>query len=303
MIKKAINALLYLFYLYPYRYFLRLFPFETALKIAEPISYFHRIFLKDKCKRALENLKNALGDSYSEKDLKNMVNSMIKNIYRFTVTTFFFDRISRDDHKRLVRIHGLENLKMAMSLQKGAILAFCHNSAYILALDAIGTLEKVNFLIIYEPPDQFHSLAKFFERKRIEFYKLSFGRQIASLKDIFRKLNQGEIVAISFDGIKTDKFLEVPFFNSTLQIPQGVFRISLSTGAPIVPFLCGWLENNSVEACVYKPIVVKDLQEAATELSYIFADHLRRYPTHWHGWFRMHTRVENGKKVLCLSKL
>jgi lauroyl/myristoyl acyltransferase len=114
---------------------------------------------------------------------------------------------------------------------------------------------------------------------------------LPALLRVRRLLAGGEVVSITAGGLAGD-WVDVPFLGSTLHLPAGPLRLSLDTGAPLLPLFLtrdedGFACHIEAPLCL-TPDLSRDAAclEAARAYAGLLERYTRRSPELWGGWMR-----------------
>ena len=119
-----------------------------------------------------------------------------------------------------------------------------------------------------------------------------YHQPMRSLITLVRFLGRGGLLGINADGMTGDTFVEVPFFDGTIELPTGPAQLAAHSGAPVVPMFVlseGLFGHRLV---LLKPVRVKDrsehaAHEATARFASILEEYVRRYPWAWWTWRRV----------------
>ncbi len=150
--------------------------------------------------------------------------------------------LSDEKFKKRVELHGLENLKEALTEGKGAVLFSAHMGNFEWAGCRIAVEGfKVTGVGLERP---YKKTNLFFENRR---RTRGMGTLYANKRElnIFRILKNNETLAMptEFDPLKTAK--EYDFFNKKAFIPSGPVELALKTGAALLPCFI-WRKNKYI---------------------------------------------------------
>ncbi len=180
---------------------------------------------------ALENLKIALGEEVSEKELKKI----LKNFFHSIMLMIFeisHNVIHRESIIPWVEVSGFEYLDEALKKGKGVIALSGHLSnvpAMVAWLAEKGYPVAVLFKEgKYLPKDFLFNLIKSYNIHPIPFYS---DKDVP--KEIIKALNKGMIVFILADQARHGVYAR--FFGKYVQCQKGAFVIARRKDSPIVP--------------------------------------------------------------------
>jgi len=275
-------------YILPFRFYLLLI---RVLSIFSASFYFRRRAAAGKALQAVQGLAPDKADK--------AITEGLRNVSLFGFLDFIADKWTPGRAEKYARIEGKENLEKAISGGKGVLLTYVHSNTFNVALPCTGHIKEIYPLVVLESKGWLSGIhakirGDLWESvPNLEFTYLD-REENASLK-IKHLLRRGDVVAITADGLHTTKFVSVPFFNTVLQLPMGVFKLSTLFRAPIVPLFSGfdWGEGR-FRISLGKPILKDTPVETANAFSAQFQAHLKKYPSDWSGWWRM-TPVKDEK--------
>lgn len=105
---------------------------------------------------------------------------------------------------------------------------------------------------------------------------------------MLRALRRNEVVGVMGDRDPTQQGVMVEFFGRPCRFPQGPARLSLATGAPIIPAFCLRRSNDSFSTVFLPPIPIPEegdrderVQKMAQSFADIIAETIRVYPELW----------------------
>lgn len=252
------------------------------------------------------NCRTFFGNLFTDRDLEKIIDKYLKNSAKLIVNRLFFDRISEEKCSAISEFYGIENVYEALSFNKGTIIAFCHNGSHTLALHCLGAVTgKTVHAYAFHEIDKTWSLSNnFFTPKIIKLHSMSSFTALhqKGLKEFYRSLESKEIAAMAFDSRRGNKFIDVPFGGYRLKISDGMFRISMRTGAPIIPFFSTYSDGPEIKVYIEKPIAVNDVREAADVFMERFNAFITKHPQDWGGWVRLHLAKDEAEQYLALFK-
>lgn len=196
--------------------------------------------------------------------------------------------------KKNVVIEGIEHLDNAISKGKGVLLFQAHFGAFQMTMPSIGySGYKMNQISasasVWKDGSSSGIQRKSFDIKAGYEYTLPVKHISinASLRPVFRALENKEIVGITVDGGGGNKIVPISFLRRTAYFQQGGADIALRTGAIIVPaFII--TERGLRHRLIIKPpisipetagredkirIVMEEFSKMLEELVYLYPDH------------------------------
>ena len=307
---KNLRSVFYVLSFFIFRPLVYILPFRIYLELIKMLSYLAAPFLWERERIALKNL--FLIKSFSTEQVQREVKEAIQNVTLFSLLDFIVDQWDSDLCKQYVWIEGKEHLYEALQKGKGVLLAFVHSSILGVALPCVGQIERIYDIGRLERSSGFnfssiHSKIRghlWESIKTIEFTYINKKEEGISFK-IRHLLKLGKVVSTSADGQYAEKFISVSFFDKKIQLAKGMFQLSTLFQAPILPLFCGfdWKED-VFRIWLGSPILTSTPQQAAEAFSVQFQEHLKKFPSHWTGWWRMGLfKDERGEEVFHLHSI
>jgi len=210
-----------------------LLPQRGAIFLSQILGRLAYFILPEDRKTTLKNLKFALGNIYSEKDLRKIALEVFENIAKNFAEVARFKSLFWEDLKTRVKIEGEEYWNQAFQKGKGVIAVTGHMGNFEL-LTAYFSLNgyKVTVLSreVYDP-----RLDELLKRNR----KLVGVETLSAKEDtrkVIRVLKRGETLGITPDqDSKKYRGVFVDFFGKKANTPVGPALLHLRYGSPIVP--------------------------------------------------------------------
>ncbi len=286
------------------RALVRWLPFSFSLAFARGVGTLVFIFSK-RGAIAYRNLKMALGEAYSPKELKRIAERSFQNLAMNAVDLLRVPDMDLKYIQEHFTIEGREKYEEALRQKKGVIFLTGHFGSWEL-LNIAGSLMGMPLV----------ALARLQKHPRSDAYlnklRESKGSQVIykgiMVRQILKSLHEGKIVAIlsDQDGGKKGRFVHL--FDRLSSTPPGVAAFSMRTGAPIFPVFIfrqkGEKHFIEVGDALKMPPADAAPDDAESFILQQFADTLeekiRRSP---HQWLWGHRRWKSSpdKKILVLS--
>lgn len=182
-----------------------------------------------------EELRKILPDAEARR-INSIIRRSYANHFHRYLDNLFMHRLTADVVRELVRIEGIENLDMALSRGRGAILLLAHFGSNIMNAIAIA-FAGYKLSQLAAPPSGGRLKALLFRRKRAlnERLPLKFFRLDEAIIAIVRALKRNEAVVLAFDGRHGERFSKIRMFGRDAYVAQGSIKMSVISGAPILP--------------------------------------------------------------------
>lgn len=250
------------------------------------------------------------------------LDEIIRRTYKLGVMNrlevLLYGNLTREKAQRFLSIKSTENLDKALACNKGVILLIAHFGANKHVMPALGyNGYKIN-QVAGKPTDWKDHLGKLGKdvspmlakalEKEFEVEQHLPANLIyifESIRPIFRKLKDNEVVCFAVDGGGGDNRVKVTFLGQEIQIPSGPFNIAKKTGAPLVPAFIVRQKDEKHNLFIEKAIELKsqkdndDVAKAIQEFMDILSEYVRRYPCHYLNKLRtMRVMRRHGDKTL-----
>jgi lauroyl/myristoyl acyltransferase len=183
------------------------------------------------------NLRHVLGERVPESYVEGLAREIFRNAARYyadliSTPRLDIERFTRND----IVTHHFSNLKEAIATGRGVIMASGHyGSPEVTAqfLRAYG----IELYVVTEPQAP-RALSRFIDGLRSSqghrFEPVSF----EAMKESFRVLKRGGVVALLYDRDVVGNGRPARFFGRDALVPMGVADLAAKTGALIVPAFC-----------------------------------------------------------------
>lgn len=273
----------------------RKLPHRAALKVAGVLGRAVPVFLRGKTRESSERCARVLGVPYEE-------------AYKITCGTYVHFAKSAAEFARLpimvgkirslVRVHGEENLRAAMSRGKGVIMATAHlgNWEYAAAWCAQSGY-PINGLGTDQRDDR---ITKLIAALRASGGTRALGKA-TDLKSMFKALSAGEIIAVPIDQDAKLNGIVSLFLGFPASTPIGVAKLSAKFGCAVLPAFClrgadgvtmdfHILPAMEGRGCAYG----SDIQSSIDDVNSVISEWISAYPGQWMWLYPRWESVERG---------
>ncbi len=192
------------------------------------------IILFPRKKIAFQNIKNTIGQDFSDKKINLIVKDVFHNIGRTFVEVSRFNILSFDKAREIIIPEGTELLRKINSEGKGGIFVTAHFGNWELLgywLFALGY--KADYVVATQHNDMFDKLLTRC-RRNVDCGLIRLGKNI---RDIYRAFDANKFVVISPDQHDPTQSLIMDFLGKPASIFKGPAVFSLRTGVPIIPVM------------------------------------------------------------------
>ena len=234
------------------------------------------------------NLRLAFPDK-SDSERAELLRQCFDNLGRVLGLFSQFSSRSREELRGLIEVQGLENLEAAKRIHGNRLLLFTgHLGAWELTsfgLSLVG--HPFTFLVRRLDNPQLEQLV---DRVRVRFGNQTIDKQSAA-RSMLKILRSGETSLGLLTDLNTldDEAIFVDFFGVPAATTFIVAKLSVRTGAPLVPVMAPWSEEKKkFLLIVLPPISVEpsgdedaDVRLLTTKLSLVLENEIRKYPGQW----------------------
>jgi lauroyl/myristoyl acyltransferase len=183
-------------------------------------------------------------------EIQSLVKSAYKIAWRTHLEELVLGKLDADTLPNFLTVNGQENLQAALSLKKGALILSPHAGNFMLPIAALSILgyNYTQYAARGLPPQEMidanpHLVA--LNKWAVATREIREANEDAlpahyltlhkSARDIFRTLKKNHAFGIAFDGRVGTKWVQVEYLGRMALLNSGPYRLSASTGAPIVP--------------------------------------------------------------------
>jgi len=240
-------------------------------------------YLNSSSRRAVvANLRQALGDSVSERERRKIAKRSFRNFAWLIVDFLRFPRLSARSAESAVNLNGLRIVEEEFRKGKGVIFLGAHLGNWELG-GAVLSLKGFPLSVVAMPHEN-RLIDRFFVRRRTAKGIAAVSVEHAT-SELLESLRRKECVAILADRNMLGRGVEVQFFGTPALMPYGHVVLSLRTGAPIVPGFIIRERGGRFKAYVDEPIRPGRGQGAFEDLMgrclNAMEKYVRRYPDQW----------------------
>ena len=199
------------------------------------------------------NLRQVVGEKVPDSYVEGLARQIFRNAARY-----YADMIStpRLDIERFARndivSHHIANLKDAIATGRGVILASGHYGSPEVTAQFL-RVYGIELYVVTEPLAP-RALSRFMDGLRSSqghrFEPVGF----EAMKESFRVLRKGGVVALLYDRDVVGNGRPARFFGREALVPMGVADLAAKTGAVIVPAFCRRRPNGRFDVWIHEPL-------------------------------------------------
>ncbi len=234
---------------------------------------------------ALDNMRHVLGPAASPAEIEAASRAAV--IHQFTNYWYMFRPPAPEERwQGSFTVDGWEHLDEAVARGKGVILISAHFGSPEHLAEVLRRERGLRPLAPAEtirPEKLYHWFVAVREQRG--------GRGLPadqSALELIRALRRGEVIAVAADLDTTRQGEATPFFDAPAQLPQGMARLALMTGAAVVPVFVVRRPDWTFHTTFEPPLVFErtgdreaDLRHALRQLAQVMERWIRAYPTQW----------------------
>lgn len=261
-------------------------PRRLSYRIAARLGDVAYLLMPDKRRSAAANIARVIGRPPGSRDARDLARRMFRSYALYWTDFFRLGGASCDPADGLVRIEGLEHLKDALKLGRGAIFVTAHLGSWDMggaALAATAGLPALSAIV--EPVTKQTSNSVVTElRERRGVKVIPLGRPLA----VGRALRRNEIVFVVGERLVGAEGVDVEFFGERAVLPRGAAYWSVRVGAPIVPGFCIREPDGTFTAHIETPIVPDRSDDSESyvrshtqRVARVLETYIARYPDQW----------------------
>ena len=246
-----------------------------AFRLFQPI-------LRDAVKGNLRRILASRDEYPSEARLDRLVRLVYRGIGRNFADFFHFHRLGPSTMRRYFAVEGQENIDAALAPGRGALLVSAHFGSFELAGAVTAALGYPISVVALPKKDPRAERLYLRQRRCWGLDVIPMGRAAGGSLAALRK---GRIVGLNGDydfSLRDDR---VPFLGAPMRMSFGAARLSVKTGAPVVPSFATRNRDGTYRVRFFPPIVPRKestVEEIHCAWARVFEGMVREYP---HLWF------------------
>lgn len=229
-----------------------------------------------------DNLAHVLGVAPEDPAVHRAARQAFRLLWENYVNLFQAPRRPPSRWFPTVRIEGWEYLEEIRKAGQGGIAVSAHYGPLEWGLQFLGA-SGLPALVVAEavrPPAMFHYLCRLRGAHGLRLIPAD-----GALREIFRTLQQGGIVALALDRDTTSSGRVYPFLGEEAWLPDGYAELAVRRGIPVLPAFAR-REGSGVCLRIWPPLRPRGTSERAREelvaqTLEIFAQVLREAPEQW----------------------
>ena len=267
------------------RFISRALPLPYSYALGRRISDFCYLFDHKGRRCVISNIRHILehqGKKPDNAELARMARENFRNFGRYIVDFFHYDRMTPNSVERLAEIENPEALRLAHKAGRGVLLASAHLGNWELGGAILHALGYPITAVAY--PQRTRKTHELFQaqRRRRGVNILTFGE---AARGVLRAVKRGDLIGVLSDRDYTLNHEPVLFFGAPARLPSSPARISMRTGAPILPTFLIRREAGRFLLRFYDPLFPEEFKsqnDLRLRLTAILESEVSRNPSQWY---------------------
>ncbi|MCF6147042.1 MAG: hypothetical protein E3K37_00105 [Candidatus Kuenenia sp.] len=243
--------------------------------------------------------------TFTDSEIKEIIVETLRNFRKDLFEIWSFPKLNSKKSEYLCTIDGMEHLRNALGKGKGVIIALCHFGSYKMILPCLGYKGYKITQVAANPLDltgNDKSIVKNITMK-IEYQcekslPAHFFYIGSTPRQIYRILQNNEILVMSLDGILDPNRISVPFLQRKVRLSPSLVKIAERTNAAILPVFTIREKNDKHKIIIDNEIVPEDgsdKEEREINVLFKFGSLMERYvkehPSHYL-WYLYKNKTE-----------
>jgi KDO2-lipid IV(A) lauroyltransferase len=236
----------------------------------------------------------------SKREISSLARKTYINLAYNAIEFIWFAGKSFSRLRPYLTIHGLGNIEKALSYKKGAILIMGHLGNWELGAQVIEAYTGKLYAVIQKQRNPYFN-------EFINYIRTDGGRLTShlipkkyALRGIIQALRKNSIVLMLPDQHAGSQGIIVDFFARPASTPQGIAKIALKQGCPLLFATCIRGSNGKFSLHITEPMFFTPRQSIDEDIIFytqkfttLLEKWVTQYPTQWF-WLHKRWRVKSG---------
>ncbi len=204
----------------------------------------------------LINARHLLGQKADTPAVRSLARSILRSFYLFIFDMGRHVRMTPAQMRaQVASITGEEHYEAARKLKRGVIIATAHIGSFEAAAASLGEREpRMNIIFRRDRFGLFDGIRSRLHAK-LGIREVTIDEGVTAWLAIGEALGRDEVVLMQADRVMPgQRGIIVPFLDAALELPIGPAKLSLLTGAPIVPVFALRREDGRIDIRIHPPI-------------------------------------------------
>ncbi len=241
----------------------RALPRRAGMSLGRGIGRLAYFLVTRRRRLAHDNLSMALGETLSERDIRNTALASFQFLGMNIADFFYLLTLKREGIGHLTSIEGEENLIAALNMGKGGLILSSHLGSWdMLSAGLVLRGYPVALITKVSRSEALNRIWMGYRQK--EGIKLFMGR--GTMKESLRHLKNGGLVAFALDqNARRKEGVFVPFFGREACTITSLALLARRTGAPVIPLYI-YRDGDVHRIVVEKAMLHDSIEDADADL-------------------------------------
>ena len=214
----------------------KLFPRHVIYSVTDSIAKLAFCFFRTFRIRTMKNLSLALGERFSQEQIRNIAQTTLKNFFRAFAEIPISLASQTNELQDMVSVVGGEHLNTALAKGNGVILLSAHLGNFFLLGTRLAISGYRIHVLVNQP--RHGRFAQLMDQYRLRVLQTTIHARprreaLARLAEVLRRNEIAIIIADEYR--KNGSGIRVPFFGRAVLARRGPVTLALRTGAAVVP--------------------------------------------------------------------
>lgn len=259
------------------------FLYFIALRIAD-LNYH---WLDRKGRAAVESNLKAILPDVPQARIDKETRWVFRNFAKYLTEFFRFRHFDLEWFRVNMAMFGLQHVDDALAAGKGCVVSSAHLANWELGAAGLSIMggKKMTVSVAMH---RYGRINELFIRERVGMGLKVVDMETDAPRAMLRALRRNEVVGVMGDRDPTNQGIVIDFYGRPCRFPQGPARLSVATGAPLIPAFCLRRSNDSFSMVFLPPIPIPEegtKEEKVTKMTQTFADiianTIRVHPEQW----------------------
>jgi phosphatidylinositol dimannoside acyltransferase len=277
-----------LYYGYSFAIFIALhLPLSIGYKIATVFANLAYLFNRKLRRTISSHIQHLIQSTQLTLDTEQLTKETLINFFKYLVDFFRIQLLTPEYITRNIPIYGKEYLDTALAESKKVIILTGHIGNWesgALVLSRLGY--RFTSLALDHPNPRVNQLFK--ERRKsagLQVYPLN----LAGIRECYKALNSGRIVALLGDLEFGSGGVELDWFGEKVRVPKGPAMIARRAGAVVIPAVMVREKDDRLVIYMAEPMTARitdnpeqDIIEDTRRYLAVFGKFIKQYPNQWY---------------------
>jgi KDO2-lipid IV(A) lauroyltransferase len=256
--------------------------------------------------RSVENLRAALGNHMSARQIRQIAQNSLKNFFRACVEVAISLAAETEELREMVSVLGCEHLNAALAKGNGVVLISAHLGNFLLLGTRLAISGYSIHVLVNQP--RHGRFGELMDQYRLQVLQRTIHARPRreALKEVAEVLRRNEVAIIIADEYRrTGSGIRVPFFGRSVLARRGPATLALRTGAAVVPAYVIRDHDNKLKLIIEPEIDLirserdkSRIEDNILRLTKWLEKSVRSYPDQWNWMNIKWDNVSNSALVM-----